>query len=128
MSMDNEEKPRIFVDSDGHHVINIVTRIRARADNLLDEIDRAVNDRTLHISDNRGQISKDMIEAGMNTFFSYDRNGMAKSLHLSTKDQRRVLIMIEEVLSGKREAVQFQLTRNCDAVKEVFSREVFKAL
>jgi len=118
-------KARTFIPPDSNHIINILNRVKNAGMGLVDIIDQTVNDRTVHISDNRGEIAKDMVNAAMNTLFSYDRNGFAQSLRLSQKDQRRVLVMIDEVLSGKREAIQFQLTRNCDGIKEMYSKEVF---
>lgn len=122
---DFKKEPRVFMTEEGSPVIVRLNQIRNAASQLRQVIDLTVNDRSIHISDNRGQIAHDMVNAAENTLLAFDRN-MGKSLHLSTKDQKRVLVMIDEVLSGKREAVQFQMTRNCDGIKEVFSREVFK--
>lgn len=89
-----------------------------------DMIDLIVKDRAVHISDNRGEISKDMLRAVRTTMLAYqDPIGIGT---LSNVDIQRILKMIDDLVKGKREALHFQLSRNCDGIKEVISKQEFK--
>lgn len=39
---------------------------------------------------------------------------------LSNEQQQEILVMFDDILRGKREAVQSQLNRGCNGVKEAF--------
>jgi hypothetical protein len=105
-------------------VLSALIMINNGCDNLNDIIDRISNDRGINISDNRAEIAKDMIRAAKSTMLAY--NDELRIGKLGTAEQRAILQMIDDVVTGKREAVQFQLTRNCDGIKEVFSRKTLK--
>lgn len=116
------DETRFFVPSGDFHPIQLAASIRRQSDQLIDTIDYVVNHRASMISDNRGKISKDMIRAAVQTVFSYQEP--KRIGELDTKQQRTVLSLVDDVVKGRREFVQFQLTRDCDGIKEICTSEI----
>jgi hypothetical protein len=102
-------------------ILSSLIMINKGCEDLNDIIDKVSKDRGINISDNRAEIAKDMVNAARTTMLAY--NDAFRPGKLTTAQQRVILQMVDDVLTGKREAVQFQLNRNCDGIKEVFSRK-----
>lgn len=116
-------RKRVFLPPEENHIGNTLTKLKTEVFCLKETIDLIVNDNRLGVSQNRGQISKDMIEAAFRTLTAYDKT--FRPIKLTTDQASRILNMVEDVLNGRREAIQFQLSRECEGIKEVFSQEIF---
>lgn len=121
---DTNEQITPFKPSEAYQVGMIVKSISEYIRQGEDMIDLIVKDRSVHISDNRGSIAKDMLRGVKTTMLAYqDPVRVGK---LADKDIQHIIEMIDDVLKGRREAVHFQLNRNCDGLKEVISKKEFK--
>lgn len=98
--------------------------LRSHTDTYLDIIDQIANNNHLRVPKNNAETAKDMIRAAKKTILCHD--DMYRIGKLSLESQREILKLVQEVLDGKREMVQFQLNRECTAIKEVFSKKVLK--
>jgi GTP cyclohydrolase I len=76
------------------------------------------------ISKRRKTQATSMINAAKMVLLAYNTDAEIGKLDLRT--QRRVLEMVDDLVKGRREVVQFQLSHDCESIKEVFSNEVFK--
>jgi hypothetical protein len=76
------------------------------------------------ISKRRKEQAMAMVNAAKMVLLAYNTDAQIGRLDL--KSQRRVLEMIDQVTQGKREAVQFQLSGDCENIRELFSNESFK--
>jgi hypothetical protein len=113
-----------FKLSEAYQVGMIVKSISDYIQQGEDMIDLIVKDRSVHISDNRGAIAKDMLRGVKTTMLAYqDPVRIGK---LADKDIQRILQMVDDLLKGKREAVHLQLNRNCDGLKELISNYEIK--
>lgn len=82
-----------------------------------------VSSRHFRIGKERITLSQDYLNAFETTMLAYrDAEPIG---NLSKEQQRKILVLVDDVLKGKLECVQFQLNRNCDGIKEVFTSEVF---
>jgi hypothetical protein len=125
--MSNNKKDKLEVSAfkpiETFHVGNIVKSIREQSSQFQDTIDLVTNDRSIRISDNRGKIAKDAVKFAEKTILAYQEP--EKLGKLTPWQQREILGMINDLLSGKRECVHFQMNRNCDGIKELFSNREF---
>jgi len=85
--------------------------------------DQLYNSNGVRISKERYLLIKDYHSAAKQTLLAY--RGGPPIGRLTNDQQREILSMVNEVLDGKRECVQFQLNRGCDGIKEVFSSKNF---
>lgn len=101
----------------------IVGEIRKLVTHLREATDLVVKSRSSKVSDRRAKICQDLLNAFETTLFAFDHNQKVGSL--SNSQQREILAMMDDILKGKREYAHFQLTRNADGIKELFSDKVF---
>lgn len=111
----------LFAEENDFQVESTLVSLTSVHHNFIDIIDQAPSNL---ISNNRKQNAKTLINTAKLILLAYSTDGSRGML--DTKSQRRVLEMVSQVVSGKREAVQFQLTRDCEGIKEMYSNEVFK--
>lgn len=126
MSQSNQEKSEVslFIAPDGYKIGQIVGTINKQSEDFQNIIDLITNDRSLRISDNRGKIAKDLIAFARRVLLSYEDH--EKFGTLSNPQLQEIIGMLNDVINGKREAVHFQMNRNCDGLKELFSTKEFK--
>jgi hypothetical protein len=123
MSNYDPDKIRAFTTEENYSPGLVLGEVRKMVADLKNATDLIVNSRGARISDNRGKICQDLLNAFETTLVAY---GDVKMIgRLSNDQQREILVMVDDVLRGKRENVQFQLNRNCDGIKELFSSKVF---
>lgn len=103
----------------------IVGEIRDLVSRLRNTTDQIVHSNGSRISDNRGKICQDLLNAFETTLFAFHHNPTMIG-KLTNGQQREILVMIDDILRGKREYAHFQLTRNGDGIKELFSEKVFQ--
>lgn len=110
--------------SDEHwNPLGIVGEIRSKITALKDYTDLIGKSRSSKISDNRINICQDLLKAYETTLFAFNHDQKLGSL--SNGQQREILVMVDDILKGKREYAHFQLTRNGDGIKELSSGKVF---
>jgi hypothetical protein len=102
------------------YVMGEINRAYENAQNLTDLL---YNSNGVRISKERYVNIKDLLNAAKQVTIAY--RGGPPIGRLTTDQQRDILSMVNEVLEGKRECVQFQLNRGCDGIKEVFSSRNF---
>jgi hypothetical protein len=102
------------------YVMGEINKLYENAQNLTDLL---YNSNGVRISKERYVNIKDLLNAAKQVTIAY--RGGPPIGRLTTDQQREILIMVNEVLDGKRECVQFQLNRGCDGIKEVFSSKLF---
>ena len=112
----------ILSGQEAKHIQGLAIGIKSQTLQYLESIDLIKNDRTLRISDDRCERAKDHISTASKILLAYDSHHMP--VKMDTRQQRRALEMIQEVLDGKREAVMFQTNKEGTKVKEMFSREI----
>ena len=101
----------------------ILSEFRKVLENLKDMTDIIFNSNAMRMSKERYQNSKDYLQAFESTMLAYrDQEPIGR---LTPDQQRQILVMVDDILKGKRECVQFQLNRGCNGLKEVFSSKVF---
>lgn len=76
------------------------------------------------VSKRRKQQAMAMVNAAKMVLLAYNTDAEVGRIDL--KSQRRILEMVDQVTKGQREAVQFQLSPDCENVREMFSNENFK--
>jgi hypothetical protein len=92
--------------------------------NLKDITDVIFKSNAIRMSKERYTSSQDFLKAYEKTMLAYrDVEPIGK---LTTEQQRQILVMVNDVLAGKRECVQFQLNRGCNGIKEIFSNRNFE--
>lgn len=126
MSQNNSDKEREvtpFTPIEGFRIGQIVKSIRDQSKNFQDSVDLITSDRSLRISDNRGKIAKQYIKCAEKVILAYQEP--EKIGTLSPGQQSEILLIIDDLLKGRRECVQFQLTQSCDGIKELFSNQIF---
>ena len=119
--MIDPDKIRAFRDEE--NPARLVGQIQKTVLELQDLTDLVAKARSAKISDNRINICQDLLKAYRTTIFAY--GDAPKIGKLSTDQQREILVLVDDILRGKRETVQFQLTRNCDGIKELFTSKIF---
>lgn len=70
----------------------------------------------------RAKRAKRLIQSALNVITGAPDNKAT----LSLKHERAILSMIQEVVDGKREAVQFQKDRSCEFLVEVFTQSEYE--
>lgn len=121
----NRDKKEItaFTPIEGFRVGQIVKSVRDQSQNFQDSVDLITSDRSLRISDNRGKIAKQCIKYAERVILAYQEPDKLGSL--SAAQQSEILMMLDDLIQGRREAVQFQMTQSCDGIKELFSNREF---
>lgn len=123
MSDYDPDKLRFHSTEEGFNPGYVLGSFRKAISNLRDAMEIIVNSRAMRVSKERVNLSRDYLTAFETTMLAYrDAKPIGK---LNTEQQRKILCMVEDVLNGKRECVQFQLNRGCDGIKEIFSNQVF---
>jgi hypothetical protein len=121
--MMDREKIKQYSSKEGFNPGYIVAEFRKLLEDLKDMTDIIFNSKAMRMSDERYNNSKDYLNAFEKTMLAYrDQEPIAR---LTPDQQRQILVMVDDVLKGKRECVQFQLNRGCNGLKEVFSSKVF---
>jgi hypothetical protein len=123
MSQYDPDRIRLFTTEENYNPGIIVGEIRGLVTQLRETTDLIVKARSSKISDRRAKICQDYLNAFETTLFAFDHN--QKIGTLSNSHQREILVMMDDILKGKREYAHFQLTRNADGIKELFSDKTF---
>lgn len=123
MSDFDPDKARFYSTEENFNPGYIVGGFKKLFSELSDLTDIIFKSNALRMSKARYTNAKDYLRAFEVTMLAYRDTGPIGNL--DTEQQRKILTMVDEVLKGKRECVQFQLNRGCDGIKEVFSSEVF---
>jgi hypothetical protein len=119
----DKDKFETSLNQDSFNPGLIVGEIRKLVTHLREATDLVVKARSSKISDRRARICQDLLNAFETTLFAFDHDQKVGSL--SNSHQREILVMVDDILKGKREYAHFQLTRNADGIKELFSDRVF---
>lgn len=123
MSQYDPDRIRLFTTEEHYSPGMIVGEIRGLVTHLREATDLVVKARSSKVSDRRARICQDLLNAFETTLFAFDHNQKVGSL--SNSHQREILVMVDDILKGKREYAHFQLTRNADGIKELFSDKTF---
>ena len=124
MNQLDPDRMRIFLTEESYNPGIIVGEIRKTLSSLKETTQLIVHSNGTKISDNRGKICLDLLSAYETTLFSFHHNPSMIG-KLNNGQQREILVMIDDILRGKREYAHFQLNRNADGLKELFSEKVF---
>ncbi len=123
MSKFDREKIRVAATEKDFNPGYVLSQFMELLSSLNETTDLIYNSNGIRMSKERYQNSKDYLKAYEKTMLAFrDTEAIGR---LTTDQQREILVMVNEVLEGKREAVQFQLNRGCNGIKEVFSSKVF---
>jgi hypothetical protein len=123
MDQYDPDKLRFHSTEEGFNPGYVVGTFRKIIIDLREATETIFTSKAMRMSKERYQNSQDFLNAFEKTMLAYrDQEPIGR---LSTEQQREILVMVDDILKGKREAVQFQLNRGCDGVKEVFSSKVF---
>lgn len=127
MSEYDPDKTRFFTTEENFNPVYLVGSFRKLVEGMRDFTETVFTtsgSRGLRISKERYQSAKDYLRAFEITMMAYQEgNSIGR---LSTDQQREILCMVDDLLKGKREAVQFQLNRSGNGIREVFSSKVFE--
>jgi len=121
--MTDQEKFKFHVPKEGFNPGHIMAEINRAYEGINDLTDQLYNSNGVRISKERYILIKDYHRAAKQTLLAY--RGGPPIGKLTDEQQMQILVMINDVLSGKRECVQFQLNRDCNGIKEVFSSKNF---
>jgi hypothetical protein len=90
---------------------------------LLDSIDRIKNNNGYNIRRTDADIAKCKINKAFQIV-----SGIREESHkkLSAKDLSKVINMISDLGSGKKEVIQFQVTEDEEGIRELFTGQIFK--
>jgi hypothetical protein len=121
--MKESEKLKFHSSEEGFNPGYVVGTFRKLVSDLREATETIFTSKAMRMSKERYQNSQDYLNAFEKTMLAYrDQEPIGR---LTNDQQRKILVMIDDVLKGKRECVQFQLNRGCNGLKEVFSSEVF---
>lgn len=123
MADNDPDRIRLFTTEEHWNPLGIVGEVRSKVAGLKDFTDLIGKSRSSKISDNRIKICQDLLNAYETTLFAFDHDQKLGSL--SNGQQREILVMLDDILRGKREYAHFQLTRNGDGIKELLSSKIF---
>lgn len=101
----------------------IISEVKTRLTELKEITDLLAKSTASKVSNVRLKTCQDLLSAYETTLFAY--GDVKKIGALSNSQQREILVMVDDIVRGKREAAHFQLNRNCDGIKELFSNKVF---
>ena len=127
MSDYDPDKTRLFTTEESYNPVYLVGTFKKLISGMRDFADTvltASGSRGLRMSKERYESAKDYLNAFEITMMAYQEGNRLGSL--TTKQQQEILVMVDDLLKGKREAVQFQLNRSGNAIREVFSSKVFE--
>jgi hypothetical protein len=116
------DKIRFFSTEENFNPGIVMTEINRKYDDIHNLTDLLANSNGVRISKQRKVLNQDLIKAAKQVLIAFRGERIGR---LSSDQQREILMMIDEMMDGKRECVQFQLNRGCDGIKEVFSSRVF---
>ncbi len=109
--------------SERQEIETALISIKNASETFQDSIDQVTKNRAINISDDRASRAKDYIKAATSVVLAYNED--YKIGKLTVQQQRRVLELVDDVLAGRREFIHFNLTTNCDGMKELNSKEYF---
>lgn len=124
MSDYDPDKTRFHSTEEGYNPGYVVGSFRKLVRDLLDVTDTIHTSKAMRMSKERYQTSKSLLRAYEKTILAYD-DGKPPIGRLSTLQQQQILVMLDDVLKGKRQVVQFQLNRDCNGITEIFSSKEF---
>lgn len=118
------EKIRFFSSEKGFNPGYVMQQFRDSFDQLDEMTDLLYNSNGVRMSKERYRASKGYLKAYQKTMMAFrDTEPIGR---LTTDQQREILVLVNEVLEGKRECVQFQLGRGCEGITEMFSGKYFE--
>ncbi len=123
MAKVDPDRIRLFTTEEHYNPGYVVGEIRSLVGQLRNVTDLISKAKSSKISDRRAKICQDFLNAYETTLFAFDHDQKIGSLNQG--QQREILVMMDDILRGKREYAHFQLTRNSDGIKELFSDKVF---
>ncbi|MCS5491762.1 hypothetical protein [Algoriphagus limi] len=121
--MYDREKMKYHTSEEGFNPGYIVGTFKRLLEELKEITSMIYTSKAMRMSKERYQNSQDYLKAYEKTMLAY--SDIEPIGRLTTDQQRKILVMIDDVLKGKRECVQFQLNRSCNGLKEVFSNTEF---
>jgi hypothetical protein len=116
------DKIRFYTTEENFNPGLVMKEINQTYDNAHDLTDLLAKSNGVRISKQRQVLNQDLLRAAKQVLIAYRGSTIGE---LDNGQQREILMMVKEVSEGKRECVQFQLTRGCDGIKEVFSSKLF---
>lgn len=122
------DKTRLFTTEENYNPVYLIGTFRRLLNGMRDFTETVFTtsgSQGLRMSKERYQSAKDYLNAFETTMLAYQENSPQIGT-LSPKQQQEILVMIDDLLKGKREAVQFQVNRSGNAIREVFSSKVFE--
>lgn len=118
-------QPKEYITPDSYQIGTEVSALKKSALDLIDVMEKIINTHSLHVSKVRGNLGIRLVTRAVRVVLAYKDGTRSRSLE--EKERRMVLSMVEEVLNGKRQAVQFQSTLDGNGILELFSNEVIQA-
>ena len=121
------DKTRIFTTEENYNPVYLVGTFKRLVAGMRDFTETVFSSSKaggLRMSKERYQSAKDYLNAFENSMMAYQEGNQLGSLN--PKQQQEILVMIDDILKGKRECVQFQINRSGNAIREVFSSKVFE--
>jgi conjugal transfer/entry exclusion protein len=121
------DKTRLFTTEENYNPVYLIGTFRRLLNGMRDFTETVFTtsgSQGLRMSKDRYQSAKDYLNAFEVTMLAYQEGNQLGTL--SPKQQQEILVMVDEILKGKREAVQFQVNRSGNAIREVFSSKVFE--
>jgi hypothetical protein len=116
------DKIRFFSTEENFNPGIVMTEINRKYDDIHNLTDLLANSNGVRISKQRKVLNQDLIKAAKQVLIAFRGERIGR---LSTEQQREILVMMDELMDGKRIGVQFQLNRACDGIIEVFSSKNF---
>jgi hypothetical protein len=89
-------------------------------------VDRLVHEEKI-LNKFRGSRAKDHFSAAVLTILG-DAGGDRRKKQLSERDEKTILMLVIDVIVGKKSAVQFQISRDCTSIVEIFSEKRFSLI
>lgn len=118
------DKTRFHSTEEGYNPGYVVGSLRKQIADLGDMVDLIYKSNAMRISKERYHSSKDYLNAFETTMLAYrDSEPIGR---LTNEQQREILVMVDDVLKGKRECVHFQISKSGNALREVFSSKIFE--
>lgn len=121
------DKTRLFTTEESYNPVYLIGTFRKLVSGMRDFTETVFasgGSKGLRMSRERYETSKDYLNAFENSMMAYQEGSRIGSLN--PKQQQEILVMVDDLLKGKREAVQFQINRSGNAIREVFSSKVFE--
>lgn len=119
---DIRHKPKEFITPDSYQIGSQIQGLKRSAQEMIGAVHSVTNDHQMHITKVRGDLAIRLITRAIRIVLAMKE--IRKSRQLKDRERQQVVKLVEEVLNGRRQAVQFQATLDGNGLVELFSNEV----